>query len=223
WMLESIKEHSRDDLISNIDAKIKDLAINMESADDSDTGNGDIYRNILQFGPLGSVWETLVDSLKQFEGSTSGVSNDVINAVSTLQPIAEPMWKFARFNFHVLDVITRKARLNTLPFADPALRVVNDIFSHDPFSNDAQKIIRVLGVMLSSQYLIQEYRIIIDVLGQTRDQRISDVSAMVVRYDEEMLGNKTIMETGRINRPEGEGTYQSQTYENFRVYPQIML
>ncbi|KAG0349369.1 hypothetical protein BG005_011024, partial [Podila minutissima] len=122
WMLESIKEHSRDELISNIDAKIKELVTNMESANDAYTGNGDIYSNLLKYGPLGSVWETLVDTLKQFEGSTSSVSNDVINAVSALQPIAEPLWKFARFNFHVFDVITRKARLNALPFADSTLK-----------------------------------------------------------------------------------------------------
>ncbi|KAF9325530.1 hypothetical protein BG006_011011 [Podila minutissima] len=101
WMLESIKEHSRDELISNVDAKIKELVTNMESADDKYTGNGDIYSNLLQYGPLGSVWGTLVDTLKQFEGSTSNVGSDVIVAVSALQPIAEPLWKFARFNFHL--------------------------------------------------------------------------------------------------------------------------
>ncbi|KAG0080161.1 hypothetical protein BGZ93_003005 [Podila epicladia] len=223
WMLESIQEHSGDGLISNIDARINNLVANMEGASDAYTGNGDIWSDPLQHLPLGSVWDKLIDTLEQFDGATSTVRNDVIDAVSTLQPIAEPLWKFARLNFHVFDTIVRKAHLNRLPFADSALHVVNDIFSHDPFSNDAQKMLKVLGVMLSSQYLLQELKIILDALFHTRDRRISDVNASVVRYDKEKLGHRTIMEVGRINRPEGVGTYQSQTYENFRLYQKIML
>ncbi|KAF9279379.1 hypothetical protein BGZ74_002868 [Mortierella antarctica] len=220
WMLESIQEHSRNELISNIDAKIKELVTNMEHAD-IDTGTGDIYSNILHYAPLGPVREKLIDALKQFAESTNGVSKDVISAVSNLQPIAEPLWKFAKFNFHVLDVITRKSHLNTLPFADAVLKVTNEIFSHDPFSEDAQKMLTVLGFMLSSQSLLQDSKSILDVVAQTKDRRILDLNASVVPIDQEMLGNRTIMKAGRINRPEGK--YESQTYEDFRTLQKIML
>ncbi|KAF9274121.1 hypothetical protein BGZ74_004502, partial [Mortierella antarctica] len=201
WMLECIQEHSGDELIWNIDAKIKELVTNMESAD-IDTGNGDIYSNIIHYVPLGSVWETLYKTLKHFEKSKSNLGNDVINAVSALKPITQPLWMLARLNFRVFDVITRQFRLNTLPFADSALQIINEIFRHDPFSEDAQKMLTVLGIMLSSQFLLQEFRTILDVLAHTKERRISDVNASVVRYDEEMLGDRTIMEAGRINRPE---------------------
>ncbi|KAG0343900.1 hypothetical protein BG005_002123 [Podila minutissima] len=172
WMLESIQEHSGNELISNIDARIKKLVTNMEGTDDAYTGNGDVYGHVLQYLPLRSVWEKLVDNFEQFGGSTSTVCNDVINAVSTLHPIAEPVWKFARLNFHVFDAVIRKARLNRLPFADSALHVINDIFSHDSFSNDAQKMLKVLGVMLSSQFLLHQFKIILDVLIHTRDRNL---------------------------------------------------
>ncbi|KAF9322567.1 hypothetical protein BG006_002287 [Podila minutissima] len=220
WMLESIQEHSGDELIWNIDAKIKELVTNMESADDTHTGNGDIYSNIIHYVPLGSLWETLYKTLKHFEKSKSNVGNDVINAVSALKPITQPVWMLARLNFHVFHFITRQFRLNTLPFAGSALQIINEIFRHDPFSEDAQKILTVLGIMLSSQFLLHEFRTILDVLAHTKERRISDVNASVVRYDEEMLGDRTIMEAGRIKRP--EGAYQSQTYENFRTIQQIM-
>ncbi|KAF8944151.1 hypothetical protein BGZ52_010872, partial [Haplosporangium bisporale] len=107
-------------------------------ARDVDTGSGDVYDNPLKYGPLGSVLTKSIDILKQFEGSTNNLGGDIVNAIATLRPIAEPLWKLARFNFHVLDDITREARLNTLPLVTSALRVFDDIFSHDPF-NDAQR------------------------------------------------------------------------------------
>ncbi|KAG0093927.1 hypothetical protein BGZ92_000042 [Podila epicladia] len=221
WMLESIQKYSQNEIIPDIDARINKLVINMEGADIEATGTGDIYSKILDHGPLGSVGGKLVKALKQFEESKSDVGNDVIDALLALQPFGKPLWKIARFNFQVFDTIIRGAHLDILPFADPILNVLNDIFSHDPFSNDAQKILKFLGLMMSSQFLHHEFKIILDVLGQTRDRRILDAKASVVRYDEEMAGNRTIMDAGRLER--SQGTYKSHTYENFRVYEQIML
>ncbi|KAG0338614.1 hypothetical protein BG005_003665, partial [Podila minutissima] len=226
WMLESIQEHSHHELISNIDARINTPVTNMESAD-IDTGTGDIYGNILHYAPLGPAREKwvvdlkkFVDDLKQFAEST-GVSKYVISAVSNLQPIAEPSWKFVKFNFRVLDVITRKSHLNSLPFADSVLKAANEIFSNDLFSEDALTMVKVLGCMLSPQIIHHEFKTILNFLAQTKERRITDVNASVVRYDEEMLGNRNIMKAGRIYRK--EGTYESQTYENFTAFQKIML
>ncbi|KAF9274942.1 hypothetical protein BGZ74_004194, partial [Mortierella antarctica] len=148
WMLERIQEHSHHELISNIDAKIKELVTNMESADGAYTGTGDIYGNILHYAPLGPAREKwavdlkkFVDDLKQFAEST-GVSKYVISAVSNLQPIAESVWKFVKFNFRVLDVITRKSHLYSLPFVDSVLKAANEIFSNDLFSEDARTMLK---------------------------------------------------------------------------------
>ncbi|KAI9241682.1 MAG: hypothetical protein BYD32DRAFT_347094, partial [Podila humilis] len=54
WMLESIREHSGDELISDIGTRINQLVTDMR-ARDVDTGSGDVYDNPLKYGPLGSV------------------------------------------------------------------------------------------------------------------------------------------------------------------------
>ncbi|KAF9923364.1 hypothetical protein BGZ67_009866 [Mortierella alpina] len=220
WMLEAIMKHSGNNLIPDIVTRINDLVTDMTAG--VDTGNGDVYDNPLKYGPLGLVWEKLTGTFEKFEPSREDPDGDVIDAIATFRPIAEPLWRLAKFNFHVQDAIVRGARLNKLPFVDSTLGVLDDIFKHDPF-NDAQNTAKALDVVLSSRPLKSEFKSIINFLVQTRDRRISDVHASVVRYDEETLGSKgTIGDVGMIKRPKDEGSYRSKTYENFKQYRNIM-
>ncbi|KAG9323943.1 hypothetical protein KVV02_004360, partial [Mortierella alpina] len=81
----------------------------------------------------------------KFEASREDLDDDVIDDIATFRSIAEPLWRLAKFNFHVQDAIVRGARLNKLPFVDSALGVFDDIFNHDPFNN-AQNTAKALDV-----------------------------------------------------------------------------
>jgi len=212
WILESIKEHSNDGIITDIDTEINTLNSNMGAAGVAYAGTGDVYSNILQYGPLGTAWTRLIDTLEHH-------GEPPVNAITNLQPIARSLWVLAKFNVHVFDAIIRQAR----PLVEAALVIVNNIFNPNPFGGNSQgSTFRDLGVILSSQFLLREFRIITDVLAQTRDRRISDVSASVTRYDRDTLGQRTIGDLGRINRPANQGGYMSQTYEDFKALRRIM-
>ncbi|KAF9957192.1 hypothetical protein BGZ72_002073 [Mortierella alpina] len=221
WMLESVKEHSGHDLISDIDTEINGLVLAMTAAN-VDTGSGDIYDNPLKYGPLGLAWEKLIDNSKQLEVPGINLGGDDINAISAFRPIAETLWRLSRFNFQLLNGVTRDIGLNRLPFVNSALGVFDNIFRYDPF-NDPQRMVAALSAILSSQSLKREFESIIKVLVQTRDRKITDLNASVVRYDEERLGSRTIGDLGRIDRPKAEGMYRSETYKNFIDYRNIML
>ncbi|KAG0068330.1 hypothetical protein BGZ92_004907, partial [Podila epicladia] len=154
--------------------------------DNVDTGSGDVYSNIIPYMPLGSVWQTLIETLKHIDGSKSNVRHDVNHIGSALNLIAHPLWEIARFNIHILNIITKKSHLDSLPFANSVLQIIDEIFNHGPSSDDAQKILKILGFLLSSQFLLSDFKTILDVVAQTKPRRISDINASVVRYDEEM-------------------------------------
>ncbi|KAF9083456.1 hypothetical protein BGX29_003125 [Mortierella sp. GBA35] len=60
WMLESIRDHDPHRMIiQRIGTRIDQLIANMRGATRADTGSGDIYNNVLAFGPAGKVWQVL--------------------------------------------------------------------------------------------------------------------------------------------------------------------
>ncbi|KAF9177590.1 hypothetical protein BGZ51_008553 [Haplosporangium sp. Z 767] len=60
WMLVSIRAHDpRSMVIPEIGAKIDQLIVDIKGATRNDTGSGDIYGDILAFGPAGRVWQAL--------------------------------------------------------------------------------------------------------------------------------------------------------------------
>ena len=55
WMLESIKAQDPENkVIQNIDAEVAKLILSMKNA--TNKGTGDVYGNILDYGPVGTVW-----------------------------------------------------------------------------------------------------------------------------------------------------------------------
>ncbi|KAF9948769.1 hypothetical protein BGZ70_002056 [Mortierella alpina] len=79
WILESIRVHDPSSmLIQGISQKIDELIAAMRNATRVDTGSGDIYRDILAFGPAGKVWQVLASI---FSGQFSDMKV-VINALS---------------------------------------------------------------------------------------------------------------------------------------------
>ncbi|OAQ22219.1 hypothetical protein K457DRAFT_26276 [Linnemannia elongata AG-77] len=63
WMLESIRNHDPQGMvIQGIDARIDQLIADMKGATRADTGSGDIYNNVLAFGPAGKVWQALAST-----------------------------------------------------------------------------------------------------------------------------------------------------------------
>ncbi|KAF9084270.1 hypothetical protein BGX23_010683 [Mortierella sp. AD031] len=63
WMLKSIMDHDPHGMvIQRIGTRIDQLIADMEGATRADTGNGDIYNNMLAFGPAGKVWQVLAST-----------------------------------------------------------------------------------------------------------------------------------------------------------------
>ncbi|KAF9275799.1 hypothetical protein BGZ68_010510 [Mortierella alpina] len=134
WMLESIRDHDPQSMvIQGIDARISQLVASMSGATRADTGSGDIYGNVLAFGPAGKVWQ-------------------------------------------------------------------------------------VLSSLFPGQF--SDLKVVIGVLLQTRDRRISDSNTglTLCDLDSPELGGRTMAECGWIVPKR----YPSRTYENFRTYLAIV-
>jgi hypothetical protein len=80
WMLESIKVHDPEGkVIQGIDAEIATLLNNMKSATHAKAGTGDVYGNVLDFGPAGKVFHVI-----------NAASSGLISYLDKLVPGARP-------------------------------------------------------------------------------------------------------------------------------------
>ncbi|KAK3805684.1 MAG: hypothetical protein J3R72DRAFT_408762 [Linnemannia gamsii] len=63
WMLKSIMDHDPHGMVmQRIGTRIDQLIADMKGATRADTGSGDIYNNLLAFGPAGKVWQVLAST-----------------------------------------------------------------------------------------------------------------------------------------------------------------
>lgn len=210
WMLESMKD-SGSTIIPRIEEKIKEVATRLKDTG-TDRGSGDVYSNLFPYGPLGNQWESLNNAIVK---PIVDVGSDIHKLKEHFNPIGNVLWNLARFNIHVGGTVLRKTHLNNIPFVEPAIEAASTISTLNPFSEDANDIWKNLAIIWSSQFLSREFRIVTDVLAQTRDRRISDISASVVEWDE------TITSASKIGTADW-GPYKSMTYENFKMYRAIM-
>jgi hypothetical protein len=80
WMLESVKVHDPEaKVIPGIDAEIAKLLTNMKSATHAKTGTGDVYGNVLDFGPAGKVFHVI-------NAASSGLMSYLDNLVPGARP-----------------------------------------------------------------------------------------------------------------------------------------
>jgi hypothetical protein len=80
WMLESVKAQDADGMvIQGIDAEIAKLVTSIKFATNHDTGTGDVYGNVLDFGPAGKVFHII-----------NAASAGVVSYLDNLVPGARP-------------------------------------------------------------------------------------------------------------------------------------
>ncbi|KAG0047191.1 hypothetical protein BGZ89_005023 [Linnemannia elongata] len=200
-MLESMKDCGCT-IIPRIEEKIKELATRMKETV-TDRGSGDVYSNLFPYGPLGNQWESLDNTIVKPVLDSGSDTNDFME------------YNLARFNIHVGGIILRKTHLNNLPFVNAAIEAASTLSRLNPFSERTSDMWNNLAIIWSSQFLSREFRIITDVLTQTRDRRIADVRASVAQWDETITAAAT---TGSADwRP-----YKSMTFENFKLYRKVI-
>ncbi|KAH7059130.1 hypothetical protein BKA57DRAFT_416851 [Linnemannia elongata] len=210
WMLESMKDCGST-IIPRIEEKIKELTTRMKETA-TDRGSGDVYSNLFPYGPLGNQWESLDNTIVKPVLDSGSDTNEFMEYVN---PIGNILWNLARFNIHVGGIILRKAHLNNLPFVNAAIEAASTLSRLNPFSERTSGMWNNLAIIWSSQFLSREFRIITDVLAQTRDRRIADVRASVAQWDETITAAAT---TGSADwRP-----YKSMTFENFKLYRKVI-
>ncbi|KAF9273420.1 hypothetical protein BGZ88_003823 [Linnemannia elongata] len=210
WMLESMKDCGST-IILRIEEKIKELATRMKETA-TDRGSGDVYSNLFPYGPLGNQWESLDNTIVKPVLDSGSDTNEFMEYVN---PIGNILWNLARFNIHVGGIILRKTHLNNLPFVNAAIEAASTLSRLNPFSERTSGMWNNLAIIWSSQFLSREFRIITDVLAQTRDRRIADVRASVAQWDETITAAAT---TGSADwRP-----YKSMTFENFKLCRKVI-
>jgi hypothetical protein len=80
WMLESVKVHDPESkVIQGIDAEIAKLLKSIKSATHAKAGTGDVYGNVLDFGPAGKVFHVI-----------NAASSGLISYLDKLVPGARP-------------------------------------------------------------------------------------------------------------------------------------
>ncbi|KAF9344955.1 hypothetical protein BGX26_003705 [Mortierella sp. AD094] len=228
WMLEGIKEHSGDKIIRHIGDRIEELVISM--ADGRNTGSGDVYGNILDYGPMGILWEKRVGNISIFDPITNLIEN-INDTIAFLGPIGQALQEVIKAITNVINAIT-----NVLGAIPNILGVIPNFFGIDlgpirrtidipeNLRDNTLRLFAPMGIIwkdldtiFSSLFLFNEFKIIVDVLAQTRDRRISDIDAVVTRYDQHDPDlQDTIENLGKTGR------YPSHTYENFKEYLGVM-
>ncbi|KAG0042501.1 hypothetical protein BGZ89_006874, partial [Linnemannia elongata] len=245
WMLESIKTHSPNEVVPEIDDKINTSRANMRAL--RQVGSGDVYDNILRYGPLGQAWDLLVrPNLTPLEPITN-IPENINDTMAMLGPLGllcrDVFGALLAIFGTIFNIINGLVGILTnIPFIGPVFGPLQLIMAIpvnllDDFLNlfaPLGIIWRDLITIFSSLFMFQEFRIIVDVLAQRRDRRISDSSAavakyneadnnlgdsvVVVKYDEEEEDlNNTIEHLASINT-----RYPSQTYRNFLTYLNAM-
>lgn len=80
WMLESVKAQDPECMVIKcVDAEIAKLVMNMKSATHDYAGTGDVYGNVLDFGPAGKVFHII-----------NAASSGVVSYLDNLVPGARP-------------------------------------------------------------------------------------------------------------------------------------
>ncbi|KAF9141221.1 hypothetical protein BG015_001359 [Linnemannia schmuckeri] len=260
WMLESIQKHSGRDIIQDIDDQIDYLHARMMTG--NEFGSGDVYGNILPYGPLGSVWEKLAyPSFQPFKPLTR-ISNRILDRVNNLLgTTGNILHEGINTGEEIADAIFARLDLPSTSdtrsiFKSTASAVKRVVFTPLNLTRDVFQLFMQVGmvgmiggdlaIIFSSQFLFREFRIVTDVLAQTRTRRILDSDKSWALYekdrteaemkeDSEIINRKvpnyhvsvtldeevggTIM--GRV-KGKVEYEYKSTTYSKYQRYCEVM-
>ncbi|KAG0208646.1 hypothetical protein BGX28_000454 [Mortierella sp. GBA30] len=216
WMLQSIRDQDPEGrVIGGINEHIDRLIANMMAAN-ANTGSGDVYSNILDYGPLGTVFRDLVYPRLILFKPITRIGEDILENVSNLLgPLGQALRGVISAGFGVIGAILDIIR--GIPVVGQAIDIPVNLADNVLSLFAPLGIIwRDLATIFSSTFLFHEFRIIVDVLAQTRDRRISDTNTDLISYNlpSPQLAGGTIRDLGGVNSER----YPSQTYENFILY-----